>query len=61
MDITGQISDWCLDKKISVVGKIPFDVNVVEAMLNCKSIVEWMPQSETSKEILTIWNKINRN
>ncbi len=61
LDITCQISDWCLEKEISIAGKIPFDVNVVEAMINCKSIIEWLPQSEASKEILSIWNKINKN
>ncbi len=60
-DITCQISNWCLERKISVAGKIPFDVNLVEAMVNCKSIVEWLPQSEVSKEILSIWNKIKKN
>jgi len=61
LDISCQIADWCFDRKISVAGKIPFDVNVVEAMLNCKSIVEWMPKSETSKEIITIWNKVSKD
>jgi MinD superfamily P-loop ATPase len=60
-DISHQIADWCFDRKISMAGKIPFDVNVVEAMIHCKSIVEWMPASETSKEIITIWNNINKD
>lgn len=59
VDITCQISDWCLERNISVAGKIPFDAGVVEAMLNCKSIVEWLPRSEVSKEIRNIWNKVN--
>jgi len=61
VDITCQIAEWCAARHISVVGKIPFDEGVVEAMLHCKSIVEWLPQSEVSKEIITIWNKVNRN
>jgi len=61
MEITSQIIDWCFDKKISVVGKISFDPNIVNAMLNCKSIIEWLPQSEVSQEIITIWNKVNKD
>jgi len=58
-DISCQIADWCFDRKIALLGKIPFDPDIVEAMLHCKSIVEWLPESETSKEIITIWNKVN--
>ena len=60
-DITGRIARWCFDREIPVAGKIPFDPNIVEAMLNCKSIVEWLPQSDVSKEIAKAWNIINSN
>jgi MinD superfamily P-loop ATPase len=61
LDITCQIRDWCFEKKIPVIGKIPFDPCMVEAMLNCKSIVEWKPESAISKEITTIWHQLNRD
>jgi MinD superfamily P-loop ATPase len=61
VDITGQIIDWCHDKKIDMVGKIAFDTEIVEAMLHCKSIVEWNPNSPTSKEIITIWNNVDKD
>jgi MinD superfamily P-loop ATPase len=61
IDITCQIADWCSDRKIPVAGKIPFDPNIVEAMLNCKSIIEWQPHSVVSKEIIIIWNKVNQD
>jgi len=57
-DMTLEIEQWCLQKGIFVVGKIPFDTQIVEAMLNCKSIVEWLPQSEVSLEIKRIWDII---
>jgi MinD superfamily P-loop ATPase len=59
--ITDQICEWCSDKKIKVIGKIPFDAAIVDAMINCKSIVEYRPSSETSKEIINIWKTINTN
>lgn len=57
-DVTLEIEQWCLQKGILVVGKIPFDTQIVEAMLQCKSIVECLPQSEVSIEIKRIWEYI---
>jgi MinD superfamily P-loop ATPase len=56
VDVTCQITDWCFDMKIPIAGKIPFEAQIVEAMLNCQSIVEWLPDSEVSKEIRSIFN-----
>ncbi len=56
--MTSQIKDWCLQMKIPVIGKIPFDAKIVEAMLHCKSIVEWAPGSATAMEILSIYRQI---
>lgn len=58
-DITEQITGWCAEMKIPVIGKIPFDKQFVGAMLQCKSIVEWAPGSEASEEIMKIWNSVN--
>jgi MinD superfamily P-loop ATPase len=57
-EMTSRIEVFCDTVRIPVVGKLAFDPQMTEAMLNCKSIVEWMPQSETSKELRRIWNKI---
>jgi len=58
LEISRQIEEWCLVRNISLPGKIGFDQDIVEAMVNCKSIVEWKPESKTSKEIITIWNNV---
>jgi MinD superfamily P-loop ATPase len=58
INITNTIENWCAQQNIIVAGKLLFDTPVVYAMLNCQSIVEWLPQSEVSKEIINIWNKI---
>ncbi len=58
-DMTDQITGWCSEREIPVIGKIPFDDQIVEAMLNCKSIVEWTPDSLISKEIANIWKIAN--
>jgi MinD superfamily P-loop ATPase len=58
--ITNRIESWCNENNIPVVGKIPFDEQIVEAMINCQSITEWKPESEVSKEIIRIWKQINQ-
>lgn len=58
-NMTQMIEDWCKVFHIPVLGKIPFDRQMVEAMINCRSITEWSPDSSTSLEIKNIWKKIN--
>lgn len=50
-DLTHQIESYCQQRNISVVGKFPFDRLVVDAMVNCKSVIEFAPDSETAKMI----------
>ncbi len=53
--VTEQIEQWCRSNGLTVIGKLPFDSNVIEAMINSKSIIEWDPQSEISKSIIRIF------
>lgn len=59
--ISGKIESWCVENKIQVIGKIAFDPEIVTAMINCQSITEWRPESETSKEILHIWKQMSND
>lgn len=54
-DNTNKILEFCEENSIKVVGKIPFNQNVTEAMVNGKTIIEYAPESEVSKEIKEIW------
>jgi MinD superfamily P-loop ATPase len=56
--ISGKIESWCVENNIQVIGKIAFDPEIVTAMINCQSITEWKPESETSKEIIRIWKQV---
>lgn len=57
-EMTLNIEHYCEKLKVPIIGKLVFESQITEAMVNCKSIVEWMPESETSKELRKIWNKI---
>jgi MinD superfamily P-loop ATPase len=53
-----QIEEWCNQNEIAIVGQLPFDRQVTEAMVQSKSITEFNPDNEISKKIKIIWNKI---
>jgi len=52
------IKEWCKKNDITISGELAFDKNMVEAMVQGKSITEFKPGYETSKKIKIIWNKI---
>jgi MinD superfamily P-loop ATPase len=60
-DMTRQIQDWCLGSGIPVIGKISFDPKIIEAMLHCKSITEWAPDSGAAKEMALIYQRVFNN
>jgi MinD superfamily P-loop ATPase len=58
---TARIENFCRKKGIEVIGKIPFNQIVTEAMVRGKTVVEYSPRSEVSKEIENIWDIARRN
>jgi MinD superfamily P-loop ATPase len=57
-DMTDQIEEYCKKSDITMAGKLPFNPLVVDAMVNCKSITEWAPDSDLNMELTKIWNLI---
>jgi MinD superfamily P-loop ATPase len=58
--ITEKITDHFIQQAVPVVGKIPFDEQVVHAMLNKSSIIEYLPKSETSLALGKAWDMIRQ-
>lgn len=54
---TEKIENYASDKGIGLIGKIPYDKQVVEAMINGKSIVEYT-DNDTSRTIRNIWDQV---
>jgi len=54
---THEIESCCSELLIPVVGLIPFDKTVVQAVNRCQSIAEY-PDSPAGKAILSIWENI---
>jgi len=57
-DMSGEIEDYCKKESIEVVGKIPFDENVVKAMVEGKTIIEYS-NSDTTRAIKEAWHAIS--
>ena len=52
--VTAEIEAWCRSGKLPLIGRIPFEPAVVEAMLQCRTVVEWAPRSAAAGEIAAI-------
>lgn len=57
-DMTSIIETYCDQNGIQVIGKLPFDPLVVEAMVNCQSITDYAPDSDISSLLKNIYSKI---
>ncbi|MDD3322580.1 MAG: P-loop NTPase [Paludibacter sp.] len=60
-EMADTIESYCIENNVSVIGKIPFDPQIVEAMVNCKSIIEFAPNSEVAKLIKESYKLITLN
>jgi MinD superfamily P-loop ATPase len=52
------IKSYCEDRGIQVVGKIPFDLAVTEAMVHGQPVTLYAPGSPSSKALLEVWGKV---
>jgi MinD superfamily P-loop ATPase len=57
-DNADKISRFCKENGVEVVGKIPFNPVVTEAIVNGKTIVEYSPECDVAKEVAAIWNRL---
>ncbi len=60
LDTSETIAEYCRANKIDLIGKIPFDKAVVEAMVARKTIVEFA-DGKVKEEICSIWDKLQKD
>jgi MinD superfamily P-loop ATPase len=58
LDITKQMESFFDSEGIQLMGKLPFSEEMVYSMVEKKSIVEFNKDSEISKTLSQLWNKI---
>ncbi len=56
-EMSGKIEEFCKERDIPVVGRIPFDKTVVRALVAGKIIVEYLPCA-AADEIRKIWEEV---
>ncbi len=57
-EMTKKIKEFLQEKKIKLIGEIPFSKEFVYAMINEKSIVEHNPKSPSAESIKKMWKEI---
>lgn len=57
--LSTEIEDFCRTRDIPIVGKIPFNRLIVNAMVNCKTVIEWAPDADLSHIIKECFQKIS--
>ncbi len=56
--MTDTIEEWCMVQGGSVLGRLPFDKRVTDAMVAGKSVTEMFPEAEISLRLREIWYKL---
>ncbi|NCB70038.1 MAG: (4Fe-4S)-binding protein [Bacteroidia bacterium] len=57
-EMADNIEEYCNSQKVKVIAKLPFDRVVVDAMVNCKSVIEYAPESEIAGLLREAYQKI---
>lgn len=56
---TEKIEEFCLARRVPMVGKTPYDNVATEAMINEKTVIEYS-NSELSKNLKDVWRRVER-
>ena len=57
-EVTREIEDYLTQKDIPLLGRWGFDTNIVESMIDKKSVVEYSPESETARSVKSVWEQM---
>ena len=59
IDNTKKIEHYCKSNNLDIVGKLPYDILVTEAMIHEKNIIEYS-EGNFSDKVFDMWDNINR-
>ncbi len=59
MEMTNVIAGYLDENNIELLAKLPFDRQMVEAMVNRETIIEYDSESVISQELKNVWRKIS--
>jgi len=55
---TAQIEAYCRDEGIEVVGRIPFDTAVTDAMVRGEPVTAFRPESPAAVALTAVWQRV---
>ena len=58
-EMANTIENYCKLQDVPVIAKLPFDKVVVDAMVNCKSVIEYAPDSVIAALLTEAYLKLN--
>ncbi len=58
LEMSKEIKNFLTSESIQLLAELPFDIKMVEAMIESKSIVEYAPGSETSQLLKNVWENL---
>jgi len=60
-NISFEIKNFCQEKKIDLVGKIPYDELIIQSLRNCKLVVNYDQKSAVALAIKNAWELVLKN
>lgn len=61
VEMANQIRSFCQSSDTTIIAELPFDKQMVEAMVNGQTIVEYAPESEIVKKLEKAYQEISKN
>lgn len=58
LELSQRIEDYLNSQNVPLLTKLPFDKNMVQAMIHGKTIIEYAPESKLSIELKKLWHRI---
>ena len=55
---TAQIEAFCQEQDVEIVGQIPFDITVTQAMVQGEPVTSYQPGSPASQALQDVWQKV---
>lgn len=58
IEMTEKAEKFCEEESIPLLGRIPFDRNVVDALVESQTVIEYAPRSEAAEAYKLAWERI---
>jgi MinD superfamily P-loop ATPase len=58
--LTTKVEEFCVENEVLLVGKIPFESLIVEAMRQAELIIDYDPNSKSTLALKNIWEEVKK-